>query len=196
MEWPKILPFDILYTSEFDIRVLYSIHVRESTGKPISYNSVTCTEGLTQEVPESLEQLFEAERLNMIIQIPELGAVAIGNQIGRVMLLTMTMSREFGGGFRVDGLLPFKSQEEKGLRPEVPLLGMAVGPIQGRETMDQSNSRFDPPDDPSAEERKPLATPRRHRLFLFYTDHTILSYEITRLPAADDMGVQHRTLLF
>lgn len=124
----------------------------------------------------------------MIVQIPELGAVAIGNQIGRVMLLTTTMAPDFGGGFRVDALLPFKSQEEKGLRPTVPLLGMAVGPIQGRETMDQSNSRFDPPD-PRAEEGKPLATPRRYRLFLFYTDHTILSYEITRLPAAEDMGV-------
>lgn len=135
----------------------------------------------------------------MILQIPELGAIAVGNQAGRVMLLTMTKSVHDKSryGFRVDWLLPFKSQEDQGLRPEVSLTGMAVSPIQGREMMENYNNGFDPPTGLYADEvRKPSEPPRRHRLFLFYRDHTILSYEITRSPAAKDMGVQDRVILF
>lgn len=193
MELPIImLPFDILFTSKSDIRVLYSICIKGNVRRPdISYDSVRCIEPMYQKLPRRVQRLAHTERLNMILQIPELGAIVIGNQIGRVMLLTMTTSEEFRCGFRVDWLLPLKSQEEKEHRPEVPLLGMAVSPIQGRETMNKCNSQFDPPDP-----RNPLETPRTHRLFLLYCDHTILSYEITRSPAARDTRVQHRTLLF
>lgn len=190
-----MLPFHVLTTSESDIRVLYSVCIKKHDRRPISYNSVICTRGLSQKTPGSIQSLKGMGRLNMILQIPELGAVAIGNQVGRVMLLTMTKSADYRCGFRVDWILPLKSQEEQDLRPEVPLMGMAVGPIQGRGAMD-NYSRNDLPDQHSEELWNPLEYPRRYRLFLLYCDHTVLSYEIKRSPAAKDLGVQDRILLF
>jgi hypothetical protein len=195
---PAVIPFHILSTSLTDIRLLYNIRPKEDDVRPISYDSVICKQGVHQNLPRSLHVLIHVERLNMVLQIPELGAVAIGNQAGRVMLITMTKSVHYKNryGFRVDWLLPFKSQEDQGLRPELPLIGMAAGPIQGREMMESYNG-FDPSLSPYAEEvRKPFEPPRRHRLFLFYRDHTVLSYEIKRSPAAKDIGVQDRVLLF
>ena len=130
----------------------------------------------------------------MILQIPELGAVAIANQVGRVMLLTMTKSAEYPCGFRIDWILPLKSQEAQDLRPEKALMGMAVGPIQGREAL-ENYSRFDYLKQCGNELGNPLEHPRRYRLFLMYCDHTVLSYEIIRSPAANKLGAQDRILL-
>lgn len=111
----------------------------------------------------------------MIHQIPELGAVAVGNQIGRVALLTLTkwpaIEEDRGkipvsadiedyAAFKISAILPLQSQVDGNLRPEEPLLGMAIGPIQG-----QCNSGGEL---------------KRYRLFMTYHDHTILSYEISR----------------
>lgn len=189
-----VLPFHLLFTSRFDIGVLYSIRIKANDLTPIAYDSVVCARGLSQKMPRSLTSLRHVERLNMILQIPELGAVAIANQAGRVMLLTMTNSAEYRCGFRVDWILPLRTQEEKELRPEVALMGMAVGPIQGREAMDKY-SRFDLPDQHSEERWNPLGYPRRYRLFLIYCDHTVLSYEVTRSPAGNDLGAQDRIIL-
>lgn len=197
-EWPtlarKVLPFHLLFTSKFDIRVLYDVRVQETDLFPVTYNSVMCTRGLCQKMPQSLLALRDTERLNMVVQIPELGAVAIANQVGRVMLLTMTTSSEFQCGFRVDWILPLKSQEAQHLRPEVALMGMAVGPIQGREAMDDY-SRCDLLNQHSNEVGNLLEHPRRYRLFLIYCDHTVLSYEVSRSPAANEFGAQDRIIL-
>ena len=191
---PRVLPFHLLFTSKFDIRVSYSILVRKNDSLPMEYNSVICHSGLSQKIPSTLPVLKTMERLNMIIQIPELGAVAIGNQAGRVMLLTMTRSTGYPCGFRVDWILPLKTQEERDLRPEVTLMGMAVGPIQGREALD-SYTQFEYLEQHGKEIGNPPANPRRYRLFLIYCDHTVLSYEISRSPAAYNHGVQDRMIL-
>lgn len=191
---PVVLPFQLLFTSKFDIRVFHGIAIDENGVLPHAYNSVICKGGLSQRMPRSLPNLRLLERLNMIIQIPELGAVAIANQAGRVMLLTMTRSAEYNCGFRVDWILPLKSQEEQGIRPVAALMGMAVSPVPGREAM-ENYSRFDLPEQHSKEVRNPLQHPRRYRLFLIYCEHTVLSYEITRSPAANAVGVQDRIIL-
>ena len=115
----------------------------------------------------------------MIHQIPELGVIAIGNQIGRVALLTLTRweltekdrSKIYAepdvqehAAFKISAILPLKSQEEKHVRPEKPLLGMAISPIQGQRKMASVNGD----------------STRRYRLLMTYYDHTVLSYEILR----------------
>lgn len=193
---PVLLPFHIVSTSATDIRFTYSICLKEHDRRPISYNSVICKQGMHQRLPNTLQFLRHVERLNMIVQIPDLGALIIANQAGRAMILTMTKSvhRKDHYGFRVDWILPFRGQEEQGLRPEVQLVGMAVSPIQGREGLD-SYSRFDPPDPYAEQLRKPVEHPRRYRLFLFYSDHTVLSYEMKRTLPTKDPGVQNRVFL-
>ena len=135
--------------------------------------AVLCSNALQQKLPPDIQHLIE--RLNMIHQIPELGVVAIGNQIGRVALLTLTTWRstekprrkvtslpdvEVHSGFKISAILPRQSQERRNLRPDTPLLGMAVSPVQGHRASDAGH--------------------RRYRLLMTYYDHTILSYEIFR----------------
>ena len=113
----------------------------------------------------------------MIVQIPELGVVAIGNQVGRVGILTMTRwEAQKQSGYKIECILPFDSEETKGLRPRRPLMGMAVGPIQGQETAL-----------PHESPRVGVPTPRRFRLLMIYCDHTILSYEISRTDGEESV---------
>lgn len=108
-------------------------------------------------------------------------------------LLTTTVLRRRNehAGFRVDWLLPLKSQEEKGQRPESPLLGMAVGPIQGRE--------MSPGDEEigggAGEKWRAVESSRRYRLVMVYYDHTVLSYEIWRGGGGQDGGGDDRVLV-
>ena len=113
----------------------------------------------------------------MIAQIPELGVVVIGNQVGRVGILTMTKwEAQKQSGYKIECILPFNSEEGKGLRPRKPLMGMAVGPIQGQETaLPQESPRIG------------TQPPRRFRLLMMYCDHTILSYEISRSSEEGDI---------
>lgn len=82
----------------------------------------------------------ECDRINMVKYIPELGLVIAASQRGRVGIITLTWQERIGYAFRVDWLVPFKTQESKGQRPMVPLIGMAASPMPGFEI---------PPDIPS-----------------------------------------------
>ena len=139
---------------------------------------------LVQELPPQFMGLSNFERLNMAAQIPELGIVIVASQAGRVALLTLTAKkgpkkrRDFYA-FRLDWILPFKSQEDKELRPVGPLHGIAVSPIQGQQ------SRPDMVDNdgygrPQNESWRAVESSRRYRLMLMYYDHSVLSYEIGR----------------
>ena len=145
------------------------------SGDSAPVRAVLCSNALQQKLPPGIQHLRRIERLNMIHQIPELGVVVIGNQIGRVGLLTLTTWRptekgrrklsrvpdvKVHAGFKISAILPRQSQEGRNMRPETPLLGMAVSPIQGHGTTN--------------------AGLRRYRLLMTYYDHTILSYEILR----------------
>ena len=86
----------------------------------------------------------------MMQYIPELGIVIIATQIGRCAICTLTKKSDTGTpGFRVDWILPTKEQEKNGLRPQATLLGIAAGPVQGRQideeesSSDESESSFE-----------------------------------------------------
>lgn len=103
------------------------------------------------------------ERLIFPILIAELSLVIVGSQIGRVILISLTRPEDTFSHhgpvtmFRVDHFLPTYTHEIQGLRPSVPLMGIAVSPLQGQQ-----------------KERK------RWRLIMHYYDHSILSYELSR----------------
>ena len=169
---PITLPFSILQTSETDIIF------RSSALHP---TATILRHPLAQSLPPSLHSLSHFDRLNMSAQIPELGLVFIASQVGRVALLTLTRMRDTKhSAFRLDCILPTKDQEARGERPGVPLLGMAVGPIQGREMMAESSGDGGSPDGRGREAWRAIDGSRRYRLMLTYYDHSVLSYELGR----------------
>ncbi|KAH7364436.1 hypothetical protein BKA65DRAFT_572822 [Rhexocercosporidium sp. MPI-PUGE-AT-0058] len=130
--------------------------------------STICRNFLRQDLPRQNTQEFldRFDRLNMFAVIPELSLLVVASQKGRVSLFTLTrLEDDFCKVgpvvmFRHDHILPLTGHEKES-RPLVPLLGMAVGPLQGK----GKNGRV---------QRKIW------RLILHYTDHTILSYELKR----------------
>lgn len=187
-ELPPQLPFNLLHTGETDISLLRDILYH--TDHP-NCTRVYSQRTLHQKLPPGLHHLRHIERLNMIAQIPELGVVLIGNQAGRVGVLTTTYWQATQqAGYRVEYILPFKSQEEKGVRPEEPLMGMAVSPLQGHEYRpDPSSIRGMTSERASPYEGSDRrGSSRRFRLLMMYYDHTVLSYEISR-PSEDEVLV-------
>lgn len=177
------LPFNLLQTDQKDIHLFRDISFDTDLKElpPASSQSqVLCQQALNQAMPPGFDSLTQIERLNMIAQIPELGVVVIGNQVGRVGILTMTRwEAQKQSGYKIEAILPFHSEEEKGMRPIKPLMGMAVGPIQGQE-------RPLPQASPKVGKQEPA---RRFRLMMIYCDHTILSYEISRPGGEEDILV-------
>lgn len=128
------------------------------------------------------------ERISMLHHIPELGLVVLGSLSGRVALLSLTKPPErhrFGTrgrtdgcpiprAFKVEAILPRKSDEENRLRPWVALHGMAV-------------SRAPQPKPGSLELQKGKGRGDMWRLILHYMDHTILMYDLTRRLDADEL---------
>lgn len=179
------LPFNLLQTSEADIHLFRDMFFEsdsEFQSRELQYTRVICKSALTQRLPPGTHQLGHIERLNMIAQIPELGVVLIGNQVGRVGVLITTRWEQLGqSGFKIQCILPFQSQEKKGLRPVRPLMGMAVGPVQGHETRPDPGSTLDTSQDGDAAAPGRVGnSQRRFRLMMVYSDHTVLSYEIFR----------------
>ena len=114
----------------------------------------------------------------MIAMVPELSLMVIGSPIGRVVLITLTRKACTGEhdqgswehGFRVEWVLPTKSDEDKHRKVKNlrPLHGMALGPVQVGDDVGGKVGGGGP------------AMPRRYRLMLHYRNHDILSYELTR----------------
>lgn len=69
----------------------------------------------------------------MVKYVPEHGIIIAASQKGRAAVICLTESADTGVAFRVDWIVPFQSQERFGDRPLIPLLGMAVAPLQGFE---------------------------------------------------------------
>ncbi|KAF4556839.1 CRT10-like protein [Elsinoe fawcettii] len=113
------------------------------------------------------------ERCSILTQIPSLGVVIVGNQKGRVAILSgfkTWMKADIRGptgmrvkgvkwvyGLRLEAVLPFRRQEREGLRPVCQLYGVAVGKMQGAREGEE-----------------------RWRVMLMWIDETVLSYEIRR----------------
>ncbi|KAJ0365657.1 hypothetical protein COL154_004236 [Colletotrichum chrysophilum] len=163
----------IMRTYEYDIE-LRSINMDDGA-------AVVCRDPINFDPAQNMF-MQHAERLNMIIHVPELSLVVVGSAIGRVVLLTPTRTAYPHGlrregfkvknGFRIDWVLPTRADEEAGKRPNRSLYGIAVGPVQ-EAGAPGCLLRADGAAAPSP------AT-RRYRLMLHYRDHRILSYDIGR----------------
>lgn len=182
------LPFNLLQTDQSDICLFLDIPYNtdpKSITTPssrIPSSQVFCRQALNQKLAPGFAYLAQLERLNMMAQIPDLGLVLIGNQVGRVGVLTMTRCQaQCQSGFKIEAILPFKNEEDRGLRPTKPLMGMAVGPVQGMErALPGASPRLWGEGEREA---------RRFRLLMMYCDHTVLSYEISRPEGGEDVLV-------
>ncbi|KAL1955839.1 hypothetical protein VTO42DRAFT_8078 [Malbranchea cinnamomea] len=158
--------FPILHFSETHVRMIPS---------PFSRNpSIIYKSPLYQEISEPMPLIETCDRFNMMHHIPELGVVVAASQKGRVAIISLTQVQGEGMFFRVDKIVPFDYQERFGLRPLCPLLGIAVGPVEGH---------LIPPDDPNWSGYRREAWhgsefSRRYRLLLMYADHSVLHYEL------------------
>ena len=91
---------------------------------------------------DAMRQLEDFQRFNMVKYIPEDGLVVAASQMGRVAIMSLGEAHLKGPTFRFHWVVPLKSQEKYGDRPMVPLVGMAVSPVQGQERpVDLSNCR-------------------------------------------------------
>ena len=184
------LPFHVFSTTKTDVHFLYNIVYEEKTPKPTACSSVICKKILHQTLPRGMHMLSHMERLNMVLQVPELSLIAVASQTGRVALLTTTkpVDTKRYYGLRIDWFLPLQSQEQARERPEVPLMGMAIGPLQTREML-SCFTRYDSPDPDMG---RGLEVRRRFRLFLVFYNHAVLTYEVSRSPASCDHGIHDR----
>lgn len=151
------VPFQILHTSVHDL----CLFVSEGDTR------VLCDYILYQRVPPRLRGLTTFERLNMIHQIPELGVIVVGSQIGRVAVLTLTRLKRRNpalSGFRLDWILPLKSQEDRGVRPEAPLMGISASPVQGHENPDAIDDEVS---SPNGDRRSLRSDLRKYRVRIF-----------------------------
>lgn len=113
-------------------------------------------------------------------QIPELGVFIIGSPIGRAAVFSLYWTKDEGNprrryGFKLEYLLPFKAEKENEIAgvPHERLVGVAVSPIQGM---------FDRPEERAGivNLEQGVYQPRRWRLLLYYMNHTILSFELSK----------------
>jgi len=182
------LPCPVLQLSFKDIY----LYQPSPTGKAWDHLPMPSTRRLfQQEISVAFESgSYKFGRINMYAQIPSLGVVIIATQKGRVAVLSLTQTvtrmldyekakmsdpplerlqmekRVFG--YRVDHILPLSSQEEAGHRPKAGIHGIAVGPIQGTEHLDEGFQRW--------------------RLLIHYQDLSILAYEIGK-PTRDQLDL-------
>ena len=164
--------FAVLHTSETSVRLLPT---------PFYDLWVVCRRPFLQYRRGYAQHLDRYERLNMVIEVPELSLVVIACQTGRVALFRVTRGEDRPLGLRLEHLLPTEDQEDQGHRPNCPLLGIAIGPIQGREKPFRSVQADVSANSRSQQQRwRRVEGTRRYRLMLTYFNHTIISYEIGR----------------
>lgn len=161
-----------LYETELELRNLDL--GSKSAGRELN---VLCPQALSMgwdQILPATRLLFRGtNRLSMVAHVPELSLVVAASAVGRVLLVTPTrLTRpvkqgqgQLQHGFRVDWVLPRRSDEMAHRQTVRPLHGMAVGPVQ--------------------EQGAGQGGPRRFRLMLHYRNHDILTYELTR---EEEMG--------
>lgn len=175
----------ILIVNNEQLYVLDVTEPRSTNGREVAWPRLRATlfdQPLTQLLPPpyphnyQIHFLSRSNRMNMFCELPELGTLVAGSGVGRVVVSTLTHfagdppsrepSEQGGLGslytFRLEYILPFASQEQKRHRPGEFLVGVAASPIQGTLNHDASGSR------------------RRYRLLLYYRNHTVLAYELSR----------------
>ncbi|KAF7679325.1 mitochondrial carrier [Alternaria burnsii] len=140
-----------------------------------------------------VEALTSQDRHCFFSQVPELGIFIVGSPIGHAGVFSLCFTKREDHeqpryGFKLEYLLPFHKSDQTKVTgvPQGRLLGIAVAPIQGM---------FDVPRDTEAlEQNKETLQPRRWRLLMYYMDHTVLSFELSRMrvdesPSLSDIVV-------
>lgn len=127
--------------------------------------------------------LDRIERSCMHVQIPSLGVVVVGNQKGRVAVMSLVKSRrsvdikirrrsvtaqKWVYGMKLEAMLPFSGQEKAGYRPLAALHGVAASPVQGHGSSEGGEQRW--------------------RIMVTYQDHTVLAYEVGRKRGSVDVA--------
>jgi CRT10 len=126
---------------------LSASHLRVFNPNSPNEASIYCSHILDLQQPMYYATSRHIDRLNMTQYIPELGIVVIATQIGRAAVCSLTRNGSKGPyGLRVDWILPFQAQERNGERPLAPLLGIAVGPVQGHQVWRSSSVSEDDED--------------------------------------------------
>lgn len=160
--------------------------------EPNRETGVVCVRALKHSMSQPrglMQQLFEAtDRISLIAHIPELSLVVAATVSGRVLLLTPTRLRRpvmregypLRVGFRIEWILPRRSDESRWRRQPRPLYGMAVGPVQGEAEPGEAGSGT------GAGSTRPA---RLFRVMLHYRNHDVLTYEITRVMETGKMCV-------
>lgn len=122
---PLCSNFPILHFSQLNIRLI---------PHPLAQShSANCSAPLSQTFAVDVSANIQYERLNMVKYVPEHGLVVAATQRGRAAIISLAEVPNKGRVFRINWIVPLRSQEKYGERPLVPLLGIAVGPVQGCE---------------------------------------------------------------
>lgn len=122
---PTCFDFPILHFSQTDIRLF--------PGPSSLSPTVVCGNPLWQPFTHPILTIRACDRFNMVKYVPEHGIVVAATQKGRAAIIALTEAQNKGLAFKISWIVPLESQEKYGERPLVPLLGMAVGPVQGFE---------------------------------------------------------------
>lgn len=118
------------------------------------------------------------DRLCYYTQIPDLGLFIVASPVGRAAVFALTYTKEpstseVDYSFSLEYILPFAPGNETELVnvPNARLLGIAVAPVQGMADVQRLQSR-------------------KWRLLMYYTDHTVLSFELVRRGQGDISDVR------
>ncbi|KAI8943651.1 hypothetical protein NX059_001636 [Plenodomus lindquistii] len=120
------------------------------------------------------------DRLCYFTQIPELGLFIVASPIGRAAVFSLWYTRAESNnfepeyGFDLEYILPFdrKDNTRLGHVPDARLLGIAVSPVQGM--LDKIRETEE------AEQEQGVPKSRRWRLLMYFTDHTVLGFELSK----------------
>lgn len=88
------LPFNVLHTSQNNVKLLHRLHHASSVDKAALFSKTVCYNALNQECKTKLTEMRHYQRLNMVLQVPELGLVTVADQMGRVALIALTKSAQ------------------------------------------------------------------------------------------------------
>ncbi|KAF2129050.1 hypothetical protein P153DRAFT_30849 [Dothidotthia symphoricarpi CBS 119687] len=125
------------------------------------------------------------DRLCFSTQIPELGIFIVATPHGRAGVFSLTWSKQKDRPvptykFQLEYILPFSKDNNKELwsvGPHVRLLGVAVGPVQGM--FDQFEKIGE------AADGVRVSPSRRWRLFMYFSNHTVVSYELSKMRVGE-----------
>ncbi|KAF1990094.1 hypothetical protein K402DRAFT_247758 [Aulographum hederae CBS 113979] len=151
-----------------------------TTSSPPLGSTVFCNDPTFQSLPDvwpnTSERISIFDRLCYHAHIPSLGLFILGSPAGRVFIGSLASTRQEGEdifSFRMDAVVPFRSQEEEGRRPLTMLVGIAVAPIQGFLGAERGGE-----EEVRAGAVQEGVLPQRWRLVLQYRDFSILTYEL------------------